>query len=83
VRAPFSASLKAQLLFQEEAFVKLAYAGENGRLTGAAAVGSHAADVLAPVMVAIHAGMTITDFAALYAAHPTLSELAFTAARLA
>lgn len=83
VRALFSASLKAQLFFQEEAFVKLAYAEENGRLTGAAAVGSQAADVLAPVMVAIHAGMTITDFAALYAAHPTLSELAFTAARMA
>ncbi|MBE2224502.1 MAG: NAD(P)/FAD-dependent oxidoreductase [Anaerolineae bacterium] len=99
VRVPFSASLKGHLLPQGEAFVKLAYVGENastepglsagtelgrsGRLVGAAAVGHHAADVLAPVMVAIQAGMTVQELAALYAAHPTLSELAFAAARAA
>ena len=81
VRVLFHASLKGQLLPQGDAFVKLAYVGENGRLTGAVAVGHHAADVLAPVMVAIHAQMTVQDFAALYAAHPTMSELAFTAVR--
>ena len=81
VRVAYGASLKGHLLPVGEAFVKLAYVGENGRLVGAVAVGHHAADVLAPVMVAIHAGMTVRDFAALYAAHPTLSELAFAAAR--
>jgi pyruvate/2-oxoglutarate dehydrogenase complex dihydrolipoamide dehydrogenase (E3) component len=81
VKVPFSASLKGQLLPQGDAFVKLAYDGENGRLTGAVAVGHHAADVLAPVMVAIHAGIALPDFAALYAAHPTMSELVFAAAR--
>lgn len=83
VSVPFSASLKSHLLPDEEAFVKLAYAEENGRLTGAVAIGPHAADVLAPVMVALHAGLAVSDLAALYAAHPTLSELAFAAARVA
>ena len=81
VRVPFAASLKGQLLAQQDAFVKLAYEGGNGRLTGAVAVGQHAADVLAPVMVALHTGMTLREFAALYAAYPTLSELPFSAAR--
>ena len=97
VRVAYGASLKGHLLPVGEAFVKLAYVGagtefggnasaepgRSGRLVGAVAVGDHAADVLAPVMVAIHTGMTIQDFAALYAAHPTLSELAFVAARAA
>jgi dihydrolipoamide dehydrogenase len=81
VKVAYGASLKSHLVSQGEAFVKLAYVGESGRLVGGTAVGHHAADVLAPVMVAIHAGMTVQDFAALYAAHPTLSELAFAAAR--
>lgn len=83
VGVPFAASLKGQLLAQEDAFVKLAYEGGDGRLTGAVAVGHHAADLLAPVMVAIHTGMTLREFAALYAAYPTLSELPFSAARSA
>ncbi len=97
VRVAYGASLKGHLLPVGESFVKLAYVGgntstelernagtepgRNGRLVGAVAVGHHAADVLAPVMVAIHAGMTVQDFSALYAAHPTLTELAFAAAR--
>ena len=83
VRVAYRASLKGHLLPPDEAFVKLAYGGENGRLTGAVAVGHQAADLLAPVMVAIHAGMTVQAFATLYAAHPTLSELTFAAARAA
>ena len=89
IRVPYGSSLKAHLVPVGEAFLKLAYMGagtelgRKGRLVGAVAVGDHAADVLAPVMVAIHAGMTVKDFAALYAAHPTMSELAFAAARAA
>jgi dihydrolipoamide dehydrogenase len=46
-------------------------------------VGPHAADALAPVAVALQANLTVGDLAALYGAHPTVSELAFLAARLA
>lgn len=40
-------------------------------------------DVLAPVALAIQVGATLDDLAAIFAAHPTLSELAFAAARAA
>ncbi len=83
VQVGYRASLKGHLFSPGAAFVKLAYEEGSGALTGGTAVGLHAADILAPVMVAIHVGMPVQDFAALYAAHPTLSELAFAAARLA
>ena len=81
VAVPFAAGLKAQLGVEAEGFVKLAYGVENGRLCGGAAIGDHAADVLAPVAVALQAKMTIVEFGRLYGAHPTVSELAFIAAR--
>jgi pyruvate/2-oxoglutarate dehydrogenase complex dihydrolipoamide dehydrogenase (E3) component len=84
VRLPFSATLTGQLHPEREGFVRLAYeGGENGRLLGAAAFGPQAADALAPVAVAIQAGLTVGELAALYAAHPTGGEIAFNAARLA
>lgn len=82
VQLPLSAGLKG-MLSPAGGFVKLVYDGENGRLRGAVAAGAHAADIVAPVAVALHAGMTVSDFAGLYGAHPTLSELAFAAARAA
>ena len=80
-RVPYSASMKTHLLPEGDGFVKLAYDGMNGRILGAVAVGHHAADVIAPVAVAIRAGLTVQEFGVLYGAHPTFSELAFTAAR--
>ncbi len=80
VQVSYTEGMKGHLL-AEDGFVKMGYDGENGRITGAVAVGHHAADVLAPVMVAIKAKMTIQEFGNLYGAHPTMSELAFMAAR--
>jgi dihydrolipoamide dehydrogenase len=81
VKLPYAASLKAHLLPEAVGFVKLAYDGENGRILGGAAAGPHAADLLAPVAVAVQAEMNIHQFGTLYGAHPTFSELAFAAAR--
>jgi len=50
---------------------------------GGVAAGPHAAEVLAPIAVAIQLGATIEDLAATGGATPTLSELAFLAARTA
>lgn len=80
VRVPFRAGLKGHLL-PEDGFVKLAVDTATDQVRGAVAVGDHAADVLAPLAVAIQAGMTATELATLYGAHPTISELAFIAAR--
>ena len=81
VQVPYTAGLKGHLL-PEDGFVKLGYDGENGRIVGGVAVGPHAADILAPVMVAIQVKLHIEEFGALYSAHPTMSELVFMAARL-
>ena len=80
-QVPYSASMKAHLLPEGDGFVKLAYDENDHRIVGAVAVGHHAADVIAPVAVAIRAGLSMQEFGVLYGAHPTFSELAFTAAR--
>jgi dihydrolipoamide dehydrogenase len=64
-----------------EGFIKLGH-DEKQKITGAVAVGSLASDMLAPVAVAIRAGLTLDDLAAVSPAHPTLSELPFLAARM-
>ncbi len=82
VKAPFSAGLKAHLLPEGHGFVKIGYEAGNGRITGAAVVGPHAADLAAPIAVAMRGGLTMAEFGALYGAHPTITELAFAAARI-
>lgn len=80
VTVPLPESLKGALV-TDEGFVKMAFDPENGRITGAAAVAPHAADLLTPVMVAMRGEMTMAAFSQMFAAHPTLSELLFVAAR--
>ena len=79
-RLSYGAAMKPHLGEHAAGFIEMAVA-EDGRLLGALAVGDHAADLLAPVAVAIQAGMDAAHFGALYAAHPTVSELAFMVAR--
>lgn len=82
MRVPYEGSLKALLLNETTGLVKVwADAGE-GTLLGAAAVGAHAADVLAPVALGLGLKARLDDLAALFAAYPSLNELAFTAARV-
>ena len=82
IRMPFKAGLKTHFLPGEsDGFLELVYEAGNGRLMGGVAVGPHAADVLAPVAVALQMGATISDLAASGPAHPTIGELAFIAAR--
>ena len=83
VRVPFKESLKAHILPEGDGYLELFYDTENGRVRGAVAVGPHAADVVAPVLVALKLGGCVADLAALYGGHPSLSELPFIAARQA
>jgi pyruvate/2-oxoglutarate dehydrogenase complex dihydrolipoamide dehydrogenase (E3) component len=80
VQAPFVVILKTHLLPEDDGFVELAYDGDRC-VVGGLAVGPHAADVLAPIALAIQMNATLDDLASLYGAHPTVSELAFVAAR--
>ena len=81
-RVSFSAAMKAHLLGETEGFVELAY-DDARKVVGGTAVGPHAGDVLAPVALAVQVEATLGDMAAIFAAHPTLSELAFATARQA
>jgi pyruvate/2-oxoglutarate dehydrogenase complex dihydrolipoamide dehydrogenase (E3) component len=80
IQMPFAAGLKTHLLPEDDGFVELAYDGDR-RVVGGLAVGPHAADALAPIALAIQMNATLDDLASLYGAHPTVSELAFMAAR--
>jgi pyruvate/2-oxoglutarate dehydrogenase complex dihydrolipoamide dehydrogenase (E3) component len=83
VRLPFAAGLKAHLLPGAEGFVELVYDTRDGRVLGGLAAGPHAADLLASVAVAIQLQGTVGTLAAAGGANPTISELAFLAARAA
>lgn len=87
VRVSFNACLRAHLMptplsSEEFGFLEIAYDNER-RITGALAVCPEAAEVLAPLAVAIRGGMTIDALGDVYPAHPTFSELAILAARMA
>ncbi|PMP74051.1 MAG: NAD(P)/FAD-dependent oxidoreductase, partial [Chloroflexus aggregans] len=81
VRASYTASLKSYLSDETEGWVELIYDATNRQIRGGIAVGTHAADMLAPVALAIQTGATIAELAAVFAAYPTLSEVVFAAAR--
>ena len=81
VRVPFSAALKAHLMQASDGFLEIFYNESDLRLRGAMALGSHAADVLTPLAIALQLHATVDQVAEIYAPHPTLSELAFIAAR--
>jgi dihydrolipoamide dehydrogenase len=83
VELAYAEALKPWLRPSREGVVRLFYDEATRRLLGGLAIGDHAADVLAPVLVARRFGATIDEMAYLYAAHPTFGELAFAAARLA
>lgn len=81
LRAEYADNLKAQLLGETEGLVKLVVEESTGKLLGGSAAGSHAADILAPLAVAMSLGGTVETLASLYPAHPTLVELLHEAAR--
>ncbi len=81
IRHDYASNLKAQLDDSSSGLVKLLIAPEDDRLLGGAAVGDHAADVLAPVAVALKHYATLSDLPPVFAGHPTLSELVFDAVR--
>lgn len=87
VRVPFSACMRAHLLPNppppgEEGFIEIVY-DRSGRITGALAVCPEAAEILTALAVAVRCGMTLADLASVNAAHPTFTELAMIAARMA
>ncbi|MBE0699241.1 MAG: hypothetical protein IH586_20150, partial [Anaerolineaceae bacterium] len=63
-------------------FLEISYDRQR-KVTGALAVCPEAAEVLAPLAVAVHARLSLDVLAGIIPAHPTFSELAILAARIA
>lgn len=82
VTAALTESLAAHIYDAPEGFLTLTW-DHAGRVAGAVAVAPNAAEVLAPVAIAMRMGMRVDDLAATYGPHPSLSELAAIAARKA
>jgi dihydrolipoamide dehydrogenase len=74
-RAAVGEALKPRLSGATAGFVKILCDGEDGRVLGGGACCERAAEVLAPIAVAIVGEMTIETLAAVFPAYPTLSEL--------
>ncbi|MDX1413511.1 MAG: NAD(P)/FAD-dependent oxidoreductase [Candidatus Promineifilaceae bacterium] len=83
VRVPYHSSLKAHLLDNGAGFVEVNFDKSSRRLLGGIAFGVHASSTLTPVALAIELDATVDQLAQIYAAHPTIDELAFAAARKA
>jgi dihydrolipoamide dehydrogenase len=62
-RISYADALKPRLIGTTEGVVKIVVAVENNRILGAGAFGSHAADVLTPVALAIAKGLGLEDLA--------------------
>jgi len=81
IRTEYRDNLKAQLGSTQCGILKILVSQEKGIILGGSAIGTGAAEMLASVAVAIRAGLTVDQFADIFPAHPTLSELPFQLAR--
>ncbi len=82
-RARYGDALKPRLSGEPAGLVKVIADAEEGRILGGGAAGDAAADVVAPVAVAIAGGLTIADLATVGLAYPSLSQLVGLAAQAA
>ncbi len=65
---------RAQILDETEGFVKLVFDGHSGRLAGAQVLGVDAAQLIAPLALAVHAGLGVAALAEVAFPHPMISE---------
>jgi dihydrolipoamide dehydrogenase len=72
---PFGDHGKSVIFGANEGFVKMIADAKSGEILGAACVGPHGGELIHEVMVAMHARMTVRDFALLPHYHPTLAEI--------
>ena len=77
----YAMNLKAQLLGETEGLLKLVVEEPTGKLLGGSAIGTHAAEVLAPLATVMALGGTVETLAGIFPAHPTLGELLFDTVR--
>lgn len=72
VRSDYAANLIARTELMGQGFVKMLFDGD--RLVGASIAGDHAADLIAPLSLALSSGLGKTDLDRWIIPHPTLGE---------
>jgi dihydrolipoamide dehydrogenase len=73
-RYDYAEDARAQILDETEGFVKLVFDGHSGRLVGAQVLGLDAAQLIAPLALAVHAGLGAAALAEVPFPHPMISE---------
>lgn len=82
-RFPFTACGKAHAIGETDGFVQLIVRESDDKILGGQIVGSHAADLVHEIALAIRWGLTAEQLSSTIHAHPTLSEAIMEAARKA
>lgn len=72
---PFSDHGKAEILDETDGFVKIVCEEVTGKILSASAVGPQVIDLIHEMQIAIHAGLTVSEFLAIPHYHPTLAEI--------
>ncbi len=81
VRVPFAAVPKAQVEDETDGFLKLFVSAKEGRIVGAAGVGSHVTELIAEAALAIQHKLTVQNILETVHAHPSEAEIYSLAAR--
>jgi dihydrolipoamide dehydrogenase len=80
-RYDYAVDARAQILQKTEGFIKLVWDAHSARLLGAQILGADAAQLIAPLALAVHAGLTAATLAEVAFPHPMISEGIDNAAR--
>ena len=75
LRRPFEAALLARIDHADDGLLKVWVQKSSGRILGAAAFAPHAAELMAPIQLAMQHDIPFEELSAAPFAHPTLSEL--------
>ena len=69
---PFATNARAKMVALEDGFVKIVAASRTGRVLGGTIVAPHASDLILPLSVAVHAGLTVSQLAQAFSIYPSL-----------
>jgi len=70
----FNANSKAVIEGENDGYIRIVARADDERVIGASLVGPHATELVAELVLAAQAGLTLGDIAATIHAHPTLAE---------
>jgi dihydrolipoamide dehydrogenase len=69
---PFATNARAKMVGLEDGFVKIIAASRTERVLGGTIVAPHASDLILPLSVAVHAGLTVSQLAQAFSIYPSL-----------